>query len=191
MTQTIKFHKLKDPHGYMSNFYPCEIELYKLGKFASSEHLYQALKYYPHDMDYFKVIQFAPNAWNAAKFGRNKDFPMRKDWDGVKDDAMRYTLINKFEQHKDLAVQLMETGESLIVEHAPHGDFYWGDGGNGKGLNMLGQILMEVRQVLIDEEEFWSRHDPMLFPDQEWIPVQAYKLHSGKACGIIREYTTA
>ena len=34
-----------------------------------------------------------------------------------------------------------------IVEHTEN-DGYWGDGGDGSGKNMLGQILMRVREEL-------------------------------------------
>lgn len=45
----------------------------------------------------------------------------------------------------------MSFGEEL-VESAP-GDFYWGCAADGSGLNRLGQILMEVREVLRAEAE--------------------------------------
>ena len=34
-----------------------------------------------------------------------------------------------------------------FVEHTEN-DSYWGDGGDGSGKNMLGQILMDVRELL-------------------------------------------
>ena len=37
------------------------------------------------------------------------------------------------------------SGDAEIVEHTKN-DAYWGDGGDGSGLNMLGRILMEVRE---------------------------------------------
>jgi N-glycosidase YbiA len=53
----------------------------------------------------------------------------------------------KFNQHPRLAAMLVETGDAEIVEHTEN-DAYWGDGGDGKGLNRLGQILMQVRAEL-------------------------------------------
>ena len=38
---------------------------------------------------------------------------------------------------------LIETGDAEIVEHTEN-DAYWGDGGDGKGLNRLGQIRMQI-----------------------------------------------
>jgi hypothetical protein len=58
----------------------------------------------------------------------------------------------KFTQHVDLCAMLLGTGDATIVEHT-HNDAYWGDGGDGSGKNMLGQILMKVRDELRGEVE--------------------------------------
>jgi predicted NAD-dependent protein-ADP-ribosyltransferase YbiA (DUF1768 family) len=41
----------------------------------------------------------------------------------------------------------METGDATLIEHTAN-DSYWADGGDGSGKNMLGIILMEVRNKL-------------------------------------------
>jgi ribA/ribD-fused uncharacterized protein len=60
---------------------------------------------------------------------------------------MRHAVKAKFLQHEDLRTLLLSTGEAKIVEHTGNDD-YWGDGGDGSGKNMLGRILMQVRQEL-------------------------------------------
>jgi ribA/ribD-fused uncharacterized protein len=52
-----------------------------------------------------------------------------------------------FGQHAELGEILLHTGDAMIVEHTEK-DAYWGDGGDGSGKNMLGRILMEVRDEL-------------------------------------------
>ena len=47
----------------------------------------------------------------------------------------------------DAPVKLLGTGDARIVEHTAN-DAYWGDGGDGSGKNMLGLILMRVREAL-------------------------------------------
>lgn len=42
---------------------------------------------------------------------------------------------------------LLATGDAKRVEHTEQDDS-WGDGGDGSGKNMLGRILMEVREEL-------------------------------------------
>ncbi len=41
----------------------------------------------------------------------------------------------------------MNTGNCPIVENAP-GDYYWGCGKDGSGKNKLGEVLMQVREIL-------------------------------------------
>ena len=46
-----------------------------------------------------------------------------------------------------IAALLLSTGDAKLVEHTEN-DSYWGDGGDGSGRNMLGQILMQIRTEL-------------------------------------------
>jgi len=79
--------------------------------------------------------------------GRDRSRPLRKDGEQVKDSLMKECLIAKFTQHKDAKDLLLSTGNKKIVEHTKN-DTYWGDGGDGSGKNMLGKLLVEVREEL-------------------------------------------
>ena len=48
-------------------------------------------------------------------------------------------------------MRLLATGDADLIEHTENDDF-WGDGGDGKGRNELGRILMAVREVLREAE---------------------------------------
>jgi ribA/ribD-fused uncharacterized protein len=65
----------------------------------------------------------------------------------VKVQVMREAVLAKFTQHDDLRALLLSIGETNLVEHSRN-DSYWGDGGDGSGKNMLGRILMEIREQL-------------------------------------------
>jgi len=60
---------------------------------------------------------------------------------------MRDALCAKFTQHDDLRRLLLSTGDAKLVEHTERDDF-WGNGGDGSGANMLGRLLMELRDEL-------------------------------------------
>jgi N-glycosidase YbiA len=60
---------------------------------------------------------------------------------------MLEALRAKFTQHAALRDILVGTGDAAIVEHTTR-DRYWGDGGDGTGTNMLGRLLMRVRDEL-------------------------------------------
>lgn len=84
----------------------------------------------------------------AARAGRSRKRPFRKDWESVKDGIMEEAVRAKFSQHAELNELLLSTGDRKIVEHTTN-DSYWGDGGDGTGKNQLGQILMRLRTELL------------------------------------------
>ena len=140
---SIYFLKLKDEHGYMSNFAPYSIVL-KDKIWATSEHYYQAQKFV--DTPREELIRVASSPWAAAKLGRDSSFPIRSDWESVKDNIMHEVVLAKFKQNADIKAKLLDTGDELLAENMPT-DFYWGIG-DGTGLNKLGLILMQVREEL-------------------------------------------
>ena len=111
----------------------------------TSEHYYQAQKF--AGTSHEEAIRLAESPMLAARMGRSRKRPLRADWEEVKEDIMREAVYLKFSQHDDLQQLLLETGDAQIVEHTTN-DSYWGDGGDGSGLNRLGAILMEVRERL-------------------------------------------
>lgn len=143
---TVYFYSVREKYGCFSNFSLHGFELDNVW-WMTSEHYFQAQKFAgtPH----LEEIRQAKTPKNAANMGRSRDRPLRADWEQVKDDIMRQAVLKKFETHSDIRQVLLSTGDELIVENAP-GDYYWGCGADGSGKNMLGVILMEVRQILCD-----------------------------------------
>lgn len=106
------------------------------------EHHYQAAK--TDDPRWASKILIARTPGMAKKLGRQ--CPMRKTWEDEKDTVMLTLLRLKFSA-TDLAEQLLDTGDAELIEGNDWGDTYWGVC-NGKGKNMLGKLLMEVRETL-------------------------------------------
>jgi N-glycosidase YbiA len=147
MTDEIRFYHLQDAYGVFSNFARYRITL-KGKAWPTSEHYFQAQKF--AGTDHEEALRLIDSPMIAAQMGRSRQRPLRKDWEQVKDDIMREAVWAKFTQHDDLREILLGTGDATIVEHTEK-DSYWGDGGDGSGKNMLGQILMEVREKLRQE----------------------------------------
>lgn len=140
----INFYSVSDEYGEFSNFAPYRISLD--GRvWPTSEHYFQAQKF--RDKPHQEEIRHANSPMIAARMGRSRKRPLRKDWESVKDQVMREAVLAKFTQHDDLRALLISTREAKLVEHTTN-DSYWGDGGDGSGKNMLGHILMEVREQL-------------------------------------------
>ena len=93
---------------------------------------------------HFTAVQNASTAGQSAKMGRDRNRPLRKDWEEVKDDIMMDAIRYKFSQHEGLREVLMSTGNKKLIEHTKN-DRYWADGGDGSGKNMLGILLMRLR----------------------------------------------
>jgi ribA/ribD-fused uncharacterized protein len=140
----INFYRTKDEYGCFSNFAPYPVEL-KGKVWPTSEHYFQAQKF--AGTEHEEAIRLEKSPMIAARMGRDRTKPIRPDWEAVKDDIMRQAVRAKFRQHAELREMLLATGDARIVEHTEN-DSYWGDGGDGSGKNMLGRILMEVREEL-------------------------------------------
>lgn len=140
----ILFYSVTDAYGFLSNFLPAPIRL-KGARWPSSEHYFQAQKFAgtPHEA----AIRKAATPAIAARMGRDRRAPLRRDWESVKEGIMQDAVQAKFTQHPDLREALLATGDAMLVEHTEH-DADWGDGGDGRGHNRLGKILVQIRQEL-------------------------------------------
>jgi N-glycosidase YbiA len=151
--ETIYFYSTREAYGCFSNF-SCHGFLLDDLWWATSEHYFQAQKFVgtPH----LEAIRTVKTPKDAAWMGRERQRPLRRDWEEVKEAVMKKAVLCKFSHHQDIQAILLSTGEKLLVENAP-GDYYWGCGKDGTGRNRLGAILMEVREIL--QQEARSRHD--------------------------------
>ena len=140
----IHFYSVSGEFGCFSNFSPHPVEL-KGKTWPTSEHYFQAQKFAGTPDE--EEVRQAKSPRIAARMGRSRQRPLRKDWEAVKDSIMHEAVLAKFTQHADLREILLGTGDAQIAEHTEK-DKYWGDGGDGSGKNQLGQILMRVRQEL-------------------------------------------
>jgi ribA/ribD-fused uncharacterized protein len=140
----IYFYSTREQYGCFSNFSLHGFVLNDL-YWPTSEHYFQAHKFVGQPD--FELIRLVKTPKDAATMGRERKRPLRSDWEQVKDEIMRKAVLCKFTTHADIREILLSTGDEEIVENAPQ-DFYWGCGADGSGKNMLGKILMEVREKL-------------------------------------------
>lgn len=138
----------ENPYGCFTNFSRHGFELD--GEWwKTSEHYFQAEKFV--GTPYQEEIRHLPTPREVFNLARNLKDLIRPDWRQVKDDVMRKAVLRKFEFNLDIRAVLLATGDALLVEASPV-DYYWGRGADGKGKNMLGIILMEVRTELRDRD---------------------------------------
>jgi ribA/ribD-fused uncharacterized protein len=111
--------------------------------YHSSEHAYVASK--TNDRDKKLHIARIECPKQAKKFGRT--LKLRADWESVKIPIMYQIVKKKFTENGDLGNMLIFTGNAHIEETNTWNDTFWGVC-NGKGKNILGEILMKVRDVV-------------------------------------------
>ena len=147
---SVVFLKTDEPFGGLSNMaggYPIRVNGVRI---LTSEALYQVCRF-PHLPDVQKMIigQISPM---TAKM-RSKPYRKnsRPDWDHVRVRIMRWCLRMKLANNwNTFSELLLRTGERPIVEESRKDDFWGakvvGDGDTLVGMNVLGRLLMELRE---------------------------------------------
>lgn len=141
---------LFDPDSYLSNYYPCSVA-YRRNIFTSSEACYQSEKF--DDWAIRRTFSLL-NADESRKVAHCISRLQKQKWDAMKFDVMVDILRAKFTQNHDLAQNLLQTDDAILIENTSS----WHDNIWGRCLcdccknlpyeNLLGKALMRVRQEL-------------------------------------------
>lgn len=149
----IPFYRANEkPYGAFSNLFrrPMEFE----GRvYPTAEHAYQAGKARKDEVREWILSAPTPSLVAMAAHGLYT-WDIVPEWSRTKFDRMRKVLKAKFSQHEDLKNLLLSTGNARLVEAGRTDNAVnrtWGEV-NGKGQNMLGVLLMEVRDEIRAEE---------------------------------------
>lgn len=129
-------------YRFLSNFFRFQATL-------TTEHLYQSFKTTNPRM--IKRILEAKTPREARRLGRL--VKQRKEWSPkFSKDVMRHFVYAKFIFNKNLKQALIETHPRVLIERNVWGDRFWGKVGK-EGKNEFGKILMELRELFIEELE--------------------------------------
>ena len=126
-------------YGFLSNFYRSPIDINKL-TYLTVEHWYQSQK--SNLLEEREMIRNLATPKEAKFAGYH--IVLRHDWESIKEEIMLIGIREKFTQHQDLLGKLLKTYTKKLHEDSPW-DKYWGFA-NGKGLDRLGKLLMQVRE---------------------------------------------
>lgn len=149
---TIAFNRNKDPYGWLSNMYPCEID-FGGKKWRTTEALFQALRFKDEAIQELIRAEKSPMSAKDVMTMNQKHLSIQKysDTDIMN---MRMCLKLKLAQHPNLVNDLLETEDALIVEDITKrgdkgGNMVWGAmlvGEEWIGQNILGNLWMELRK---------------------------------------------
>lgn len=151
----------KNNFGFLSNFFPTEFEDGGV-KFICSEQYFMKKKQELFDStnsSLAELILSSTEPRQIKQFGRMVKNFNEEVWSEHKYQIMYLAVKNKFLGNPELAKRLIDTGDKILVEASPY-DRIWGIGmpataavkipeSDWPGENLLGQILMEVRDELI------------------------------------------
>ncbi|WP_287497575.1 NADAR domain-containing protein [Pandoraea sp. CB10b_02] len=181
--ESVVFLKTDEPFGGLSNMaggYPIRVNGIRI---LTSEALYQACRF-PHLPDVQRMI-IGENSPMTAKM-RSKPYrkDSRRDWDQVRVRIMRWCLRMKLANNWGAFSELLlRTGDRPIVEESRRDDF-WGakamsDGSTLVGMNVLGRLLMELReQVKEHGRDAFLRVELPEVPDFQLLgrPIEVWAL---------------
>ena len=154
-SECVTIHKVDGEWGIFCNFAPTPIIIDGV-VFKSSEHLFQLMK--------FKDPEVISNIMNGITNNGKKCYQIKKtvksyekefrreDWGSMIIDAMKFCLMKKYEQSADFRAKLEESrGRFIVEDHTTmpkKSPDAWGVkpcGDNFAGPNLLGRLLMELR----------------------------------------------
>lgn len=149
--ECVKFYDRDKPFYEFTNFWPVQIRGWDGKDYPTSEHLFQAAKFQQVRDDVAEMIRTSQNPRQAFDLAHQYVQFERANWLGMRDDAMRMCLKYKFE-NPYLREVLLCTQGLPIIEHTVN-DKYWADAGDGTGRNMLGTLLVELRDTLLQQQQ--------------------------------------
>lgn len=150
-------------NGYLSNWFLSDFIVDDLEFHSGEQWFMYAKAVLFKDMEIANMILNAPmnrvgdNKAVKALGRQVRNFDSNV-WDEKKEYLIYKGLLEKFRQNEDLKYKLLSTGDKLLAEASPY-DKIWGIGLSGdeivawntetwKGTNLLGKILMRVRDEL-------------------------------------------
>ena len=191
---SIVFRKTRERFGGLSNMaagFPLKVNGIRI---RTSEALYQACRF-PHKSDVQRRIIDARSPMTAKMRGKPFRKESRPDWDAVRVPIMRWCLRVKLaENWRNFGALLLETGNRPIVEQSLRDDF-WGakvsDDGSLVGMNVLGRLLMELReQFRANTSERLRIVEPVSIPEFLLLRKPIDTIYIGEGIGSYSEAET-
>ncbi len=143
----VEFYKEFGELGYLANY--SNHGFTKNGVFYKTvEHYYQSEKF--SDPEIKKRIIDADTPKEASNIGRDRSLKRIEDFKSIKNQVMYEGILEKFRQNRNIAYKLIETRNRDIAE-ATIDEYYWGIGKDKSGENVIGDILVRVRERIKKE----------------------------------------
>ena len=184
---TIKF---RGPHNSLSNFYGAQLRMWGL-TFPTNEHAYQYRRAMENgEYATAERIRQASHPRVAQQIAKN--FRTDERWKGMKQSVMYELLEEKSRQCSAFRHDLVASGNATLLEDTSHE--FWARGQQDRGLNVLGRLLMTLRQNLPPSNKYSNpqvsaqqirdsqRKSPLMNEQQVRCYYCGERSHTKKAC---------
>ncbi|MDD5649140.1 MAG: NADAR family protein [Candidatus Nanoarchaeia archaeon] len=147
--------------SFLSNWIPSNLSIeFDDNIFTNSEQIFMYLKakYFKDEETAKEIVELGTDPKIAKDLGRKVKNYNEKTWNNVREEMMYRAVLAKFNSDKTLHDKLIKTENKILVEGSPF-DPIWGvkirwddnrilDEKNWEGQNLLGKVLMKVRETL-------------------------------------------
>lgn len=180
-SEVITFSSTKGKYGGLSNMAPNLPVFVNEVFFSNTEALYQACRF-PLFPDIQEKILVQNSPMTSKEIARENIHLTRQDWEEVKFDVMRWCLMVKLLQNREVFGGLLkQTIGKPIVEYS-RVDKVWAaiSAPNGTliGKNALGRLLMDIREKYIINDNAIEFVQPLTIPAFLLFDNPIGKVHS-------------
>ena len=156
---SIYFYGHNNEFGYLSNFYKCNFVENNIKYNCSEQYFmyYKCLLFDEKNKLLIDKILKETDQKKIKKYGRMVCNFNEVVWKANRYNIMKQGVLLKFDQNDNIKKKLLNTKDKVLFEASKY-DKIWGIGYNTKiaykidkekyGLNLLGKVLMEVREEL-------------------------------------------
>ena len=150
-SKTVSFCKVDAPWGILSNFASTPIVVDGI-IFRCAESLFQIIKFTDAEARR-EIYSRAGQGLKMCAKHYEKAVGVRQDWGQIIVDVLKFCLMLKYEQSAEFRAELTATGSKFIVEDQnsfrkpadTYGAKLTPDGKSWSGPNLMGRLLMELR----------------------------------------------
>jgi ribA/ribD-fused uncharacterized protein len=166
--EVVTFRKTNERFGGLSNMAPGFPVVVNRIHFWTTEALYQCCRY-PDAPDVQEAIASQRSPMTAKMKSKRFRDRTRADWEQIRVRVMRWSLRVKLAQNQTTFGQLLlATGNKAIVEESSKDQFWGAKAENGDaltGFNVLGRLLMELREQLREAPSAFEQVPPPHIPN--------------------------
>lgn len=148
MENETQIYKFDGPYEFLSLEYPCQV-VYENHSYNNAAVLFYALRAL-NERSRMKIAKFSTNKARQKSLA----LPDNPEYDNNRKRFLKLVVKAKFDSNPDLREKLLSTKPKALINTVTYLDDWIGiRETNGRGSNMLGKVLMEVREEYINQDQ--------------------------------------